>query len=305
MLAYIARRLAFVPLSLLLVGFATFVILRVTGDPVQIYLDIDSTPDQARLLRAQLHLDEPLPVQFALFLGAAIQGDFGTSLQFASPALPIVLERLGPTLQLAAAGLSIAVLVGMLVGLVCAIRKDGFADFLLSSLAVAGQSMPSFWLGILLIQVFALELGWLPTSGTGSLRHLVLPAVTLSMFVMPNFALLTRTSVLETLDEAFVVAARARGLSMSRVLLRHVLPNALNPIITFLGLQVGRLVGGSIITETIFAWPGIGRLMIGSIFQRDVPMVIAAVFVVSLGIILANLLVDILQSIIDPRLRLA
>ncbi len=304
MLAYILRRLAFVPVSLLLVSFAAFVILRVTGDPVQIYLDINSTPEQAQLLRAQLHLDEPLPVQFAIFVGDALRGDFGTSLQFASPALPIVLERLGPTLQLAAAGLGLAVIVGVLGGIVCAVRKDRFTDFAISGFAVVGQSMPSFWLGILLIQLFALELGWLPTSGTGSIWHVVLPAMTLSMFLMPNFLLLTRTSVLETLGEQFVVTARSKGAAMPRVLVGHVLPNAINPVLSFLGLQVGRLVGGSIITETLFAWPGIGRLMIGSIFQRDAPMVIATVFVVSLGIVLANLAVDILQSIIDPRIRL-
>ena len=304
MLTYIARRLAFIPISLLLVSFAAFVILRITGDPVQIYLDINSTPEQETLLRERLHLDEPLPVQFAIFTWNVLHGDFGTSLQFSGPALPLVLQRLGPTLQLVSVGLLLAVVLGVLAGVACAIRRDRFTDFVLSSSALVGQSMPSFWLGILLIQFFALQLGWLPTSGTGSIRHLILPGVTLSLFLMPNFVLLTRTSVLETITEQYVVTARSKGLSGARVLFKHVLPNAINPVLSFLGLQIGRLVGGSIITETIFAWPGIGRLMIGSIFQRDVPVVIAAVFVISFAIILANLLVDILQSLVDPRIRL-
>lgn len=305
MLTFVARRLLFIPVTLVIVSFVAFVILRVTGDPVEIYLGIEATPEQVALLRAQLHLDQPLLVQYVLFLADALQGDLGQSLQFQAPVLPIVLERLGPTLQLVSVALAIAVVVGLLAGIACAVWQDRLPDFAISGLAVAGQSMPSFWLGILLIQLFALDLKWLPTSGTGSLAHLVLPAVTLSTFLLPNFVLLTRTSVLETIDEAYVSTARAKGLSEAAILWTHVLPNALNPIVSFLGLQIGRLMGGSIITETIFAWPGIGRLMIGSIFQRDVPVVVACVFVVAIAIVLANLLVDVVQSLIDPRIRLA
>lgn len=304
MLSYIVRRLLFVPVSLLLVTFAAFAILRLTGDPVQIYLDINSTPEQEAVLREKLHLDQPLVVQFALFIGDVLRGDFGQSLQFAGPAMPVVLERLGPTAQLVAIALVIALLGGTAAGIVCAIWKDRVPDFALSSIAIAGQSMPSFWLGILLIQLFALELGWLPTSGTGSWQHLILPAVTLAMFLLPNFVLITRTSVLETVGELYVVTARAKGLSERVVMLKHVMPNAINPVLSFLGLQIGRLMGGSIITETIFAWPGIGRLMVGSIFQRDVPVVVASVFVVSIAIIVANLVVDIVLPMIDPRIRL-
>ena len=164
--------------------------------------------------------------------------------------------------------------------------------------------MPSFWLGILLIQFFALDMKLLPTSGIGDFSHLILPSITLSMFLMPNFIMITRTSFLEIVNEQFVVAARSKGVSKKRILFIHVLPNAINPVVSFLGLQVGRLFGGSIITETIFAWPGVGRLMIGSIFQRDVPIVIAAVFIVCVTIIVSNLIVDIVQSMIDPRIRL-
>jgi len=200
--------------------------------------------------------------------------------------------------------LVIAVVGGVAAGIACAVWKDRLPDFVLSGLAVAGQSMPSFWLGILLIQLFALQLGWLPTSGSGSWRHLILPAVTLATFLLPNFILITRTNVLETVGELYATTARAKGCGEALVMLKHVLPNAINPVLSFLGLQVGRLMGGSIITETIFAWPGVGSLMIGSIFQRDVPIVIAAVFLVSLAILAANLVVDLLQSLIDPRIRL-
>jgi len=304
MLSYVTRRLAIAPVSLLLVSLAVFVILRVTGDPVQLYLDINSTPEVEAQLRAQLHLDQPVLLQFAHFLGDVARGDFGTSLQHSAPAMPLVLQRLRATLRLMALALMIALALGVVAGIVSAVYQDRSVDFLISAVAVAGQSMPSFWLGLLLIQVFALQLGWLPTSGQGSWRHMVLPAVTLASFLLPGFILITRTSVLENFNEPYVVTARSKGLRQSTVLFKHILPNALNPVLTFLGLQAGRLVGGSIITETIFAWPGVGRLMVSSIFQRDAPVVIAAVFLASIAIILANLIVDLLQSAVDPRIRL-
>lgn len=304
MLGYILRRLATAPISLLIVIGATFLILRTTGDPVQIYLDINATPEQEAILRERLHLDEPLFMQFWYYLRDLAMGDFGESLRFSAPAMSIVMERLGYTLQLIAGALLLATGLGAAGGIVAALSKDRLPDFIVSSIAVAGQSMPSFWLGILLVQLFALQLGWLPTSGTGSWRHLVLPTVTLATFLLPNIVLITRASMLETMGELYVVTARAKGLPRWRVISGHVLPNAINPILSFVGLQLGRLVGGSVITETIFAWPGIGRLMIGSIFQRDAPVVIAAVFVTSIAIILANLLVDILVSLSDPRVRL-
>ena len=304
MIRQILGRLQTVPLTLLLVALVAFVVLRITGDPVEIYLDINATEEQRAILTARLHLDDPLLVQFALFIGDALRGDFGQSLQFGAPAMPVVLERLGATVQLVAAALTLAFVLGVCAGIVAAIRKDRFADFAISGLAVAGQSMPSFWLGILLIQLFALQLKWLPTSGTGGPEHLVLPAVTLATFLLPNFILITRTAILETVNELYVTTARSKGAGEAIVMLRHVLPNAINPVLSFLGLQMGRLMGGSIITEAIFAWPGIGSLMIKSIFQRDVPIVIAAIFVMALAIVLANLIVDLLQSVVDPRIRL-
>ena len=297
---YLLRRLLLVPVPLIFVIAFVFVVLRLTGDPVAIYLGLDATPEQEAVLRAELHLDEPVVVQFGYFLADLAQGDFGTSIQFKRAAMEVVMERLGATLQL----LALAILLGIPAGVACAVYKDKLPDFALSVLAVIGQSMPSFWLGILLIQLFALDLGWLPTSGRGGVAHLVLPTVTLATFLIPNFILVTRVSVLETMREQFVVTARARGAGAARALWRHVLPNAINPVVSLIGLQLGRLMGGAVITETIFAWPGVGRLMVSAIFQRDVPIVIASVFIVAVTIILANLLVDLVQAAIDPRIRL-
>jgi ABC-type dipeptide/oligopeptide/nickel transport system permease component len=305
MAGYILRRLAFLPVTLLLVAFATFVVLRLTGNPVDIFLDINRTPEQVQALTQRLHLDQPLPVQFLIFLRDLLHGDFGESLQFSGSAAAVVWQRVGATLQLAGAGLGVAVMLGVLGGIACAVWRDRAADTVISAVSVAGQSMPSFWLGMLLIEFFALHLHWLPTSGYGDLRHLVLPAVTLAAILLPNFVLITRTSIIELMGEQFVVTGRSKGLSRFRVLLTHILPNAVNPVLSFLGIQIGTLMAGSIITETIYAWPGVGRLLINSIFHRDVPVVEAAVFFIATAIALANLLVDVLQMLIDPRIRRA
>jgi len=302
---YILRRLAFLPLTLLLVAFATFIVLRLTGNPVDIFLDINRTPEQVEALTKRLHLDQPLPVQFLIFLGDLLHGDFGESLQFTGSAAVVVWERVGATLQLAGTALALAVVLGVLGGLICAVWRDRAADAVISSIAIAGQSMPSFWLGLLLIEFFALQLRWLPTSGYGDLKHLVLPAVTLATILLPNFVLITRTAILELMGEQFVVTGRSKGMSRPRVLVTHILPNAINPVLSFLGIQLGHLMAGSIITETIFAWPGVGRLLINSISHRDVPVVEAAVFLIATVIALANLLVDVLQMLIDPRIRRA
>jgi ABC-type dipeptide/oligopeptide/nickel transport system permease component len=264
---------------------------------------MNRTPGQVAALTAKLHLDQPLVVQFWIYLRDILKGDFGESLQFGVPALEVVRERFANTIELVVAALALAVSIGVLGGLIAALRRDKITDFLISTLAIVGQSMPSFWLGILLIQFFALDLGWLPTSGQGGISHLVLPAVTLAAYLIPNFVLITRAGVIETINEQFVVTARAKGVSNLRVLFLHVLPNTLNPILSFLGLQIGKLIGGSIVTESIYAWPGVGRLLVGSIFQRDIPVVTAAIFVMCIVIILANLIVDIALSMIDPRIR--
>jgi peptide/nickel transport system permease protein/glutathione transport system permease protein len=303
-MAYLLRRLLLMPVPLLIVIVFVFVVLRLTGDPVAIYLGIDATPEQEAVLRAELRLDEPVVVQFGHFFLDLLRGDFGSSIQHRAPAMEVVAERLPATLELVAVGLTLALVLGILGGIAAAVWQDRLPDFALTAIAVTGQSMPSFWLGILLIQLFALELDWLPTSGREGWDSMVLPALTLSAFLLPNFILVTRTAVLETAREQFVATARARGVGPWRALLRHVLPNALNPVVSLLGLQLGRLMGGAVVTETVFAWPGVGRLMVAAIFQRDVPVVIAAVFIVAVTIVVANLLVDVVQAAIDPRIRL-
>ncbi len=198
----------------------------------------------------------------------------------------------------------LAIVLGVLGGVACAVWKDKVPDFVISVLAVGGQSMPSFWLGILLIQLFALDLQWLPTSGKGGWQPMVLPTLTLAPFLVPNFILVTRISVLEPAREQFVTTARARGAGPVRALWLHVMPNAIPPDVRLVRLHLDRLMGGAVITEAVFAWPGVGRLMVSAIFQRDVPIVIAAVFIVAITIVLANLMVDLLQAAIDPRIRL-
>ena len=305
MLKLITRRLLILPLSLLLVAAVTFAVLRLTGNPVEIFLDINHTQEQAEELEHRLHLDQPIPIQFLIFLKDLTRGDFGESLQSSEPALDTVLGRLPATLELAGTGLLLAITIGILAGLASATWRDRPPDLAITTIAVAGQSMPSFWLGLLLIQVFALQLHWLPTSGAGGPANLILPAITLAAFLLPNITLITRAAIIELAGEDFTTAARARGLSRTRVLLTHVLPNALNPILSFLGVQIGTLIGGSIITETIFAWPGVGRLMLASIYHRDVSVVEAGVLTIAIGIALTNLAVDILQLLIDPRIRRA
>ncbi len=300
---YVLRRLALVPITFVLLAAIVFTVLRLTADPVELFMDINATDAQRQVLFRELNLDKPLPVQFLLFLADVLRGDFGKSHVFHDFALPLVLGRLGPTLMLAGTALTVAVLFGALLGMACAVRRDSWLDLSISAFALAGQSMPSFWLGILLIQLFSLHLGWLPTSGFGDPDHLVLPAITLATFLMPNFILVMRTSVLETLGEQFVTTARAKGVPEGTILFRHALPNAITPVLTLLGLQIGVLIGGSIVTETIFAWPGVGRLIISSIFQRDVPMVMAGVFLMSMAIVLANLAVDVILTLIDPRIK--
>ncbi len=300
---YLLRRLLLVPVPLLLVMGFVFIVLRVSGDPVAIYLGTDATPEMEALLRAELRLDDPVLVQFWHFLLDVLQGDFGNSLQFRAPALEVVMARLPGTLELLGLGLALGLGLGVLGGIAAAAFRDRLPDMALTVISVIGQSMPSFWLGILLIQLFALDLGWLPTSGRDGWESAVLPALTLGAFLLPNFLMVTRASVLESMNEQFVASARARGAGTTRALCFHAVPNAVNPVISLLGLQLGRMMGGAVVTETVFAWPGVGRLMVASIGQRDVPVVIVAVLVVAVTIVLANLLVDLVQAALDPRIR--
>lgn len=300
---YIVRRLLQTPLSLLLASAVVFLILNVTGDPVTLYLGTEATPQRVAELRAQLGLDRSLAVQYMRFLGGAARGEFGRSLRFDRPALSVVAGNLGATIRLGLVGLILALIGGLGLGIVAALRPGGWIDQAIGGLSVLGLSLPSFWLGIMLIVLFAVRLHWLPTSGMEGPQYYVLPAITLATFLAPQFTLLVRTSLLEVQHEVYVKTARAKGLTERKILSRHVLKNALPPIIAFLGLQIGTVLGGAVVTETVFAWPGLGRLTIDAIAQRDVPVVEAAVVVLALGIVLGNFAADLANAFVDPRIR--
>ena len=304
MKAYVLRRLWQSALTLVGVSVLVFVILRVVpGDPAKMLLPDGAPQSAVDELNRQLGLHEPLHVQYAIFVRSVFRGDFGQSFQYRAPALQVVVERLGATVQLALAALVITVGVGVSLGIVAAVRRGTGYDYASTVLAVLGQSLPNFWLGIMLILLFGVALRWLPTSGFESWRHLILPAVTLAAFPMALVARLTRSSMLEILGRDFIRTGRAKGLAERAVILRHALRNAAVPLLTVLGLQIGTLLGGAVITESVFAWPGMGKLVVDAIFFRDFP-VVQTVLILSATIFVAiNLLVDLLYTVIDPRIR--
>jgi peptide/nickel transport system permease protein len=302
-LEFVARRLLHTALVTLGVVTLVFVALRLSGDPAATMLPGDASVDELRHLRRTLGLDQPLHVQYVAFLGSAVRGDFGESFRHQQPAFGLVLERLPATLELAFAALLLAVVVALPLGIVAALYRGRAADVLAMGFAVVGQATPYLWMGIMLILVVSVELAWLPTSGRGSWSHLILPAITLGTHFAASLARLTRTSMLEVLGQNFVTTARAKGLGEPRVVLAHALKNAAVPVVTLIGLQFGMLLGGAVVTETIFAWPGVGRLAVQSIFVRDYPVVQAGVLVLALVFVAINLAVDLLYGTLDPRIR--
>jgi peptide/nickel transport system permease protein len=292
---FVARRLLLaVPV---LLGVATLVfslIHLVPGDPVQSMLGEGASPAEIAALRETLGLDRPLHQQYFTFLGGLLQGDLGRSLRYGTPVATEISARVPYTAQLAIAAMTVAVVLAIPLGIVSAVFRGSSIDKAAMTVALIGVSMPNFWLGPLLAIVFAIELGWLPVSGTGSVAHLVLPSVTLGGALSAILARMTRASLLDELRELYVLAARARGASAARAVLRHAFRNALNPIVTILGLQFGAVLTGAIITETIFAWPGIGRLLIQSINFRDYPLVQGCILFIAVVYLTMNLVADLL-----------
>jgi ABC-type dipeptide/oligopeptide/nickel transport system permease component len=289
-----------------LFGVATLVfslIHLVPGDPVQAMMGESASPVDVADMRARLGLDRPLLVQYASFMGGALRGDLGRSLRTSEPVTSAIAARMPATLELAVAAMLIAVLIAIPLGIIAAVRAGTRVDHAATTLALLGISMPNFWLGPLLAMVFAVELGWLPVSGRGTLAHLVLPAVTLGASLAAIVARMTRASMLEELRELYVLSARARGISRARAVLKHAFRNSLIPIVTVLGLQFGSVLTGAIITETIFAWPGIGRLLVQSITARDYPAVQGCILLIAITYVSVNLLVDVLYGVLDPRIR--
>jgi len=280
-----------------------FVVLHMTGDPVMMLLPPNASREEIDALTRTLGLDQPLIVQYGRFLARIARGDFGTSLQHQQPAMGLVAERLPASALLAVTALGLAVAVALPLGIVAAARRGTVLDRLAVALAALGQSAPIFWTGLMLMLVGSVILQLLPTSGYGTWRHLILPALTLASYPMAAIARLVRSGMLEVLDADYVRTARAKGLPERRVVLKHTLRNAALPIVTVVGLQFGLLLGGAIVCEMIFAWPGVGRLLIFAINNRDFPLVQAAVFVIAMVFVVANLLVDLCYGWLDPRIN--
>jgi peptide/nickel transport system permease protein len=300
---YLIRRLGRTVFALWGISTVVFLVMRLSGDPAVLLLPQEASLADIARLRQELGLDDPLPVQYLRFLGKALTGDFGESLRHKEPAMALVRTHLWATLELALAAFLIAVLVAVPIGVLAAVRPNSLYDHAAMSLALLGQSAPTFWIGIMLILVFGVWLRWFPIGGRGTPGHLVMPAVTLGAFAMASIARLTRSAMLEVIRLDYITAARAKGLGEGRVIWWHALKNAAIPVVTIMGLQFGALLGGAVVTETVFSWPGIGRLAIQGIYNRDYPIVQASVFVAAVFFVGVNFAVDLLYTVLDPRIR--
>jgi peptide/nickel transport system permease protein len=303
MRSYILYRLFQVLIVIWGISLITFSLLHLFRDPVLILLPPEATKEDVAMLRKEMGLDQPIIVQYFKFLSGMARGDFGKSFVAQRPALGLVLERMPMTLWLAASGLLLAIIISIPLGVLAAVRRNRIHDHSASVLAVLGQAMPLFWLDIMLIIIFAVKLRLLPASGAGSFRHIILPATGIAVSVLPILMRLTRSRMIEILSQDYIRTARAKGLGEKAVLFRHALRNALIPVVTILGFQFGMLLGGAVITETIFAWPGVASLVVESIFNSDFPVVQAAVAVFAILIVAANLLTDIAVAWLDPKVR--
>ena len=289
-----------------LLGVATLVfslIHLIPGDPAQAMLGEAASPQDIAELRQRLGLDRPLLEQYGAFLKGAVKGDLGTSLRTSQPVTTMIAERMPATFELALAAMAFAILVAMPLGIAAAVSRGAAVDHLAMTAALMGISIPNFWLGPLLAIVFAVELGWLPVSGRGTWAHLLLPAISLGAALAAILARMTRATLLEELREPYVQAARARGSSRLRAVVRHAFRNSLIPVVTLIGLQFGAVLTGAVITETIFAWPGIGRLLIQSIGFRDYPIVQGCILLIAITYVGVNLLTDLVYGVLDPRIR--
>ena len=301
---YLIRRLVLTIPVLLGVATLVFALIHlVPGDPAQSMLGDGASPEEVQKLRTALGLDKPLVEQYWSFMTGLVRGDLGSSFRYGTPVAREIRDRLFRTFQLAVAAMLVAVAIAIPLGILAAVFRGTAIDHAAMTLALIGISMPNFWLGPLLAILFAVYLGWLPVSGTGGLTHLVLPAVTLGAALAAILARMTRASVLEELRELYVLAARARGASRTRAVVRHAFRNSLIPVVTIIGLQFGAVLTGTIITETIFAWPGVGRLLIQAINFRDYPLVQGCILFISFTYVMMNLLTDLTYGLLDPRIR--
>jgi peptide/nickel transport system permease protein len=302
---YLVSRIVQAIVTLWLLTLVAFVMARLSGNPLDVLLDARATEEDRAAMAQVLGLDRSLPVQYAIYLRDVAHGDFGTSFKTRRSALSTVMERLPWTLELGTASFLVSVLVAVPIGVVTAVKRDTAIDVAGKVLALLGQSLPTFWLGLMLILLFAVTLGWLPAGGTGNLTHLVLPSITLGWFTVAGIMRLVRSAMLDTLGEEFVVTARAKGLAEPRVVWKHALRNAAIPPLTYAGVVFVALLAGAVVTETVFAWPGVGQLVIEAITFRDFPVIQIIFLLFGAMYIGMNLVVDLLYGWADPRIRLA
>jgi peptide/nickel transport system permease protein len=302
-LPFVAQRILRALIALWLVSTVVFVVMRLSGDPVPLLLPPDAPTSEIFRVRRDLGLDRPLLVQYGVFLSNILRADFGRSIHFRQPAFAVVRGYLGATLELGLTAFVLAALAAVPIGLVSAMWRNTLVDHVAMGVALIGQSAPTFFLGILFILLLALKADLFPTSGRGDWRHLVLPALTLGAAAMGSIARLTRSAVLEVLGADYIRTARAKGVSEAVVVAKHTLKNAAIPIVTITGLQFGTLLGGAVVSETVFSWPGIGRLAVQSINNRDYPVVQCTVFLAAVLFIAINFLLDLVYGVLDPRVR--
>lgn len=304
MRVYLVRRFLQSLLVLLGVSFVVFSILFLTGDPALVLMPPDASIEDIAKFREQMGFNDPFFVQYGRFLAGALRGDFGQSIRHGEPAFDLVWERMPATFELSGAALAIALGLAIPAGILSAVKRNSLLDYVATVIALLGQSMPTFWLGIMLILLFSVHFNLLPSSGRGGWENMILPAVTLGLFTTARITRLTRSGMLEVLNQDYIRTARAKGVANPPVVWKHALKNAAIPIVTIVGIELGTLLGGSVITETIFAWPGVGRLSVQAIYNRDYPVVQAAVFTLSATFVIVNLVVDMLYTYLDPRIRL-
>jgi len=301
---FILRRFSFVCVVLFGVLTIVFFLQRLSGDPTDLLLPVDASEEIRQEMRHEMGLDQPLPLQYFRFIGNALQGNLGESYKFKQPALSLVIERLPNTVLLATSALFLALLLSIPLGIIAAVFRNSWIDTTATGVSLVGQAIPVYWLGLLLILLFSVQIRWFPSMGGGSPKALVLPAVTLAVYSMARIARLTRSAVLDVLNQEYVMVARSKGLTERVVLFKHVLRNAAIPIVTMVGLQFGGLLGGAVLTEMVFSWPGIGRLAVQAVYGRDFPVVQAVTLVAAALFSGINLLVDVLYAVLNPQIRL-
>jgi len=300
---FVIQRLLLAVLVVFGVSIVTFFLTFLSGDPAALMLSADASAEQVAQFRHDWGFDDPIIVQYGRFLGRALQGDMGMSLRHGTPALPLIADRLPATFQLTLTAMAMAIFAAIPLGVISATHRGSAIDLVTMTVALVGQAIPAFWLAIMGILFFSVSLGWLPTSGRGTLLHVIMPASVLAIGLTALLTRLTRSTMLEVLSEDYVRTARAKGLRAWAVLSRHALRNALIPLVTVIGLQFGYILGGAVVIETVFTWPGVGLFTIQAITNRDYPVVQAAVLILSTAVVLINLLVDLLYGLLDPRIR--